>query len=69
MVRARPLSSIERKSTDTMTFKMILGLQPCGNSLGKALSCFRMTMPVHKARSIQKWYVKIDVEELDWPEP
>ena len=22
--------------------------------------------PVHKARSIQKWFVKISVEELDW---
>jgi hypothetical protein len=23
--------------------------------------------PVHKARSIQKWFVEISVEELDWP--
>ena len=23
--------------------------------------------PVHKARSIQKWFVKIGEEELDWP--
>jgi hypothetical protein len=23
--------------------------------------------PVHEARSIQKWFVKISVEELDWP--
>ena len=23
--------------------------------------------PVHKARSIQKWFVKISVEDLDWP--
>jgi hypothetical protein len=23
--------------------------------------------PVHKVRSIQKWFVKISVEELDWP--
>ena len=23
--------------------------------------------PVHKTRSIQKWFVEIDVEELDWP--
>ena len=22
--------------------------------------------PVHKARSIQKWFVEIGVEELDW---
>ena len=23
--------------------------------------------PVHKARSIQKWFVEVSVEELDWP--
>ena len=23
--------------------------------------------PVHKARSIQKWFVETSVEELDWP--
>jgi hypothetical protein len=23
--------------------------------------------PIHKARSIQKWFVEIGVEELDWP--
>ena len=23
--------------------------------------------PMHKARSIQKWFVEISVEELDWP--
>ena len=32
---------------------------------GKALSCFSMTMPLHKARSLQKWFVEIGVEELD----
>ena len=26
-----------------------------------------MKMPVHKARFIQKWFVEIGVEELDWP--
>jgi hypothetical protein len=24
-------------------------------------------VPVHKARAIQKWFVDIGVEELDWP--
>ena len=24
-------------------------------------------MTMHKARSIQKWFVEIGVEELDWP--
>ena len=46
---------------------MILCFQLCGNSLGKALSCFSMTCPVHKAKSNQKWFVEIGVEELDWP--
>ena len=23
--------------------------------------------PMHKARSVQKWFVEIGVEELDWP--
>ena len=33
----------------------ILCFQLCGNSMGKALSCFSMTMPpVHKAWSMQK---------------
>ena len=42
--------------------------QLCGNSLGKALSCYSMTMPLlYKVRSIQKCFVEISVEELDWP--
>ena len=24
-------------------------------------------VPVHKVRSIQKWFVEIGVKELDWP--
>ena len=52
----------------TMTFQMIMCFQLCGNTLGKALSCFSMTMPpVYKARSTQIWFVEIGVEELDWP--
>ena len=40
----------------------------CGNGLGKALSSFSMTMPpCTKVKSIQKWFVEIGVEELDWP--
>ena len=45
---------------------IILCFQLCGNSLGKALSCFSMT--VHKAVSVQKWFVEIGIEELYWPE-
>jgi hypothetical protein len=44
----------------------ILGFQLCGNSLGKAVFQFDH-VPVYKARSIQKWFVEIGVEELDWP--
>ena len=34
----------------------------------EALSCFKHdSAPVHKARSIQKWFVDVGVEELDWP--
>ena len=35
-------------------------------SLGKALSYFSMTMPPCTVRSIQKWFVEIGVEDLDW---
>jgi hypothetical protein len=34
--------------------------------LGKALSGFSIAMPLCK-RSIQKWFVEIGVEELDYP--
>ena len=49
-----------------MTVYMILCFQLCGNSLGKALSCFSMTMPPC-TKCIQIWFVEIGVEELDWP--
>ena len=49
-------------------YSAIYTVQLFGNSLGKAISCFSMTMaPLHIARSIQKWFVKIGVKELDWP--
>uniref|UniRef100_A0A8K9XS52 Integral membrane protein 2 n=1 Tax=Oncorhynchus mykiss TaxID=8022 RepID=A0A8K9XS52_ONCMY len=35
----------------TMTFQGILCFQHCGNSLGKAFSCFSMTMPLCTKRS------------------
>ena len=35
---------------------------------GEALFLFQYAnAPVHKARFIQKWFVEIGVEELDWP--
>ena len=52
----------------TMTFQTIMCFQLCGNSLGKALSCFSNgNAPMHKARSTQKSFDEIGVEELDWP--
>ena len=50
-----------------MTFKMIFCCQLCGNNLIKTFSCFSMTRLLYKARSIQKWFIEIGVEELDWP--
>jgi hypothetical protein len=35
---------------------------------GESLFLFQHdNAPVHKARSTQKWFVEIGVEELDWP--
>jgi hypothetical protein len=34
---------------------------------GRAFLFQHDNAPVHKARSIQKWFVEIGVEELDWP--
>jgi hypothetical protein len=48
-----------------MLFYTIQCFQLCGNSLGKALFSFSMTMP--NARSIHKCFVENGVEELDWP--
>ena len=52
----------------TMTFEMILCFQLCGNSFGEGSFLFQYGCAlVHKARSIQKWFLEIGVEELDWP--
>ena len=66
IVQAMPISSSE--GTFTMIFQTILCFLLYGNSLEKALSCFSLTMPtIHKARSIQKSFVEIGVEALNWP--
>ena len=46
---------------------MILCFQLCGNSLEGPFLFQHNNAPLHKARSIQKWFVEIGVEELDWP--
>ena len=49
-----------------MTFQMILCFQLCGNSLGDGPFLFQHdNAPMHKARSIQKWFVEIGEE--NWP--
>ena len=46
---------------------MILLFQLCGK-FGEGLFLFQHgNAPVHKVKSIQKWFVEIGVEELDWP--
>ena len=47
---------------------MILCFQLCGNSWrGRPFPFQHYNAPMHKLRSIQKWFVEIGVEELDWP--
>ena len=68
MVRARPISSSEGKSTaynDILDGSVLLNLW---QQFGEGPFPFQHdNAPVHKARSIQKWFVEISVEELDWP--
>ena len=72
MVWARPLRSSEWKyecySIQWHSRQFCASNFVGFNCLWKAFFCFSKTMPpVHKARSTQKWFVKICVEELDWP--
>ena len=47
---------------------MILCLQLCGSRFGEGPFLFLLDNdPVHKVRSIQKLFVEIRLEELDWP--
>ena len=50
-----------------MTLQTILYFKLCNNSLGKALLVSAYNAPRHKARSMQKCFVEIGVEDLDWP--
>lgn len=61
---AKPLRLI-KESLNTRAYNGIsnnMHFQPCGNSLGKALSCFNMTC---KTSSIKKLFVQVAVEELE----
>jgi hypothetical protein len=70
IVRARPLRSSGGKS-ERYRINDILGdsvLPTLWQQFGELPFLFQHdNAPVHKARSIQKWFVEISVEELDCP--
>jgi hypothetical protein len=52
---------------NTTAYNDVLCFQLCGNSLGKALSCFSMTMLQCTKWGTYRNGLSIGVEELDWP--
>ena len=67
MVRARPICSSQGKSTDYSGILDDSGLPTLRHQFGEGPFLFQhFNAPVHKARSIQKWFVEIGLEELDW---
>jgi hypothetical protein len=69
--RLGPLGPVKRNLNAT-AYNYILdnSVLPMWQQFGEGPFLFQHNnAPVHKARSIQNWFVEIDVEELDWPVP
>ena len=68
MVWARPLSSSEGNTTAYNDILNNYVLSTMWQQFGEAPFLLQHdNAPVHKAMSIQKWFVEISVEELNWP--
>jgi hypothetical protein len=68
MIRARPLRSSGGKTTAYNHILEDFVLPTLRQQFGEGPFLFQHdNAPVYKARSIQKWFVEISVEELDWP--
>jgi hypothetical protein len=66
MVWARPLNSSEGNLNAT-AYNDILD-DPLWEKFGENPFLFQHdNAPIHNTRSIQKWFIEVGVEELDWP--
>ena len=68
MVRARPLVPMTGHLNTTAYILYDSVLPTLRQQFGEDPLLFQHdNAPMHKVRSIQKWFVEIGVEELDWP--
>jgi hypothetical protein len=64
-LRARPLGSNEGKYIVIIDDSVLPTL--CQQFVDCLFLFQHDNVPVHKARSIEKWFLEIGVEELNWP--